>query len=183
MTDETKARPQTSFGGEPIWPKCSQPYRVEFSMSCGWVIVDPDGRESTLGYAKREHADDVAAKMTEAYWNGAYRHGASRRPFGDGDRTDPEWGDNQTRNPPEPTTGPTCDDCGCPSPDPDTLHAASGIRICNACENKAAAKAREHEPLSEDRCLQCGKRCPNATCPACQEKNVREQNDAKTRSL
>ncbi len=44
----------------------------------------------------------------------------------------------------EPTTGPVCDDCQCPSPDPDTLHAASGIRICHACEDRAA-KAREYE--------------------------------------
>lgn len=74
MTQST----QTAFGGDPIWPKGDNPYRAEFSMSCGWVIVDPDGRESTLGYARREQADDVAEKMTEAYWNGAYRHGASR---------------------------------------------------------------------------------------------------------
>lgn len=46
----------------------------------------------------------------------------------------------------EPTTGPVCDDCQCPSPDPDTLHGESGIRICHACENRAAAKAREYEP-------------------------------------
>lgn len=45
----------------------------------------------------------------------------------------------------EPTTGPVCDDCGCPSPDSDTLHSASGIRICHACEARAAAKAREYE--------------------------------------
>lgn len=45
----------------------------------------------------------------------------------------------------EPTTGPVCDDCGCPSPDPETLHEATGIRICHACEDRAAAKAREYE--------------------------------------
>lgn len=44
----------------------------------------------------------------------------------------------------EPTTGPVCDDCGCPSPEPETLHEATGIRICNACETKAAEKAREY---------------------------------------
>jgi hypothetical protein len=27
--------------------------------------------------------------------------------------------------------------------------------------------------LADDRCKQCGKRCPNATCPACQEANAR----------
>jgi len=35
-------------------------------------------------------------------------------------------------------------DCGCPSPEPETLHEATGIRICNACEAKAAEKAREY---------------------------------------
>ena len=35
------------------------------------MIVDPDGRESTLGYANQKHAEDVAEKMTYAYWQGA----------------------------------------------------------------------------------------------------------------
>jgi len=65
--------------GEPIWPKGKHPYRAEFSMSCGWVIVDPEGRESTLGYANEKQARDVAEKMTYAYWQGAYAHGAARR--------------------------------------------------------------------------------------------------------
>mgnify|MGYP007071601364 CR=1 FL=1 len=65
--------------GEPMWPRGKHPYRAEFSMSCGWVIVDPDGRESTLGYANEKHARDVAEKMTYAYWQGAYMHGATRR--------------------------------------------------------------------------------------------------------
>lgn len=51
----------------------------------------------------------------------------------------------------EPTTGPVCDDCGCPSPDPESLHEATGIRICQACEDRAAAKAREHEPSLPER--------------------------------
>ena len=56
-------------GGEPIWP-ASDGYHAEFSMSCGWVIVDPKGRESTLGYANEKQARDVAEKMTEAYQAG-----------------------------------------------------------------------------------------------------------------
>ena len=64
--------------GEPIWPKSKQPYRAEFSMSCGWVIVDHEGRESTLGYASEKQALDVAEKMTYAYWRGAYTYGATR---------------------------------------------------------------------------------------------------------
>ncbi len=99
--------------GEPIWPKGQHPYRAEFSLSCGWVIVNPEGRESTLGYANEKQARDVAEKMTYAYWRGAYTHGATRA---------------------------------------------------------------NRDELSDDRCRQCGKRCPNATCPACQEKNVREVN-------
>lgn len=35
------------------------------------------------------------------------------------------------------------------------------------------ANQRFSDTLAEDRCKQCGKRCPNATCPACQELNVR----------
>ncbi|MFN7022244.1 MAG: hypothetical protein ACK4WH_13080 [Phycisphaerales bacterium] len=100
--------------GEPIWPKGKYPFRAEFSLSCGWVIVDPDGRESTLGYANEKQARDVAEKMTYAYWQGAYRHGASR--------------------------------------------------------------SRRDDDLADDRCKQCGKRCPNATCPACQEANARAVN-------
>jgi hypothetical protein len=53
--------------GEPIWPKSKYPYRAEFSLSCGWVIVDPNGRESTLGYASEKHARDVAEMMTYAH--------------------------------------------------------------------------------------------------------------------
>jgi len=53
--------------GEPIWPKGAIPFRAEFSLSCGWVIVDPCGRESTLGYASEKQARDVAEKMTYAY--------------------------------------------------------------------------------------------------------------------
>jgi hypothetical protein len=64
--------------GEPIWPKGKHPYRAEFSMSCGWVIVDHEGRESTLGYANEKQARDVAEKMTYAYWQGAYVHGKTR---------------------------------------------------------------------------------------------------------
>lgn len=56
--------------GEPIWPKGTQPYRAEFSMSCGWVIVDPEGRESTLGYSRQATADDVAKMMSYAYRQG-----------------------------------------------------------------------------------------------------------------
>ena len=56
--------------GEPIWPRSKFPYRAEFSMSCGWVIVDREGRESTLGYASEKQARDVAEKMTYAYWLG-----------------------------------------------------------------------------------------------------------------
>lgn len=54
-----------SFGGEAVWPKAAE-YRVQFSLSCGYVIVDPDGRESTLGYANKAQAEDVASKMNEA---------------------------------------------------------------------------------------------------------------------
>jgi len=56
--------------GEPIWPKGNYPFRAEFSLSCGWVIVDPDGRESVLGYANQQQADDVAKMMTYAYQQG-----------------------------------------------------------------------------------------------------------------
>lgn len=56
--------------GEPIWPRAKHPYRAEFSMSCGWVIVDPSGRESTLGYSNERQARDVAEKMTYAYRQG-----------------------------------------------------------------------------------------------------------------
>lgn len=60
----------SAFGGELMWPKGESAYRVEFSLSCGWVIVNPDGQESTLGYANKDQAEDVAEKMNEAYQSG-----------------------------------------------------------------------------------------------------------------
>lgn len=74
--------------------------------------------------------DDPAYKMTPAE--------AKAGSFGAGERTDPEWGDNQTKNP---------------------------------------------DGLADDRCKQCGKRCPNATCPACQEQNVRRMNIPSTSEI
>lgn len=60
----------TTFGGDPIWPVGTE-YSVQFSLSCGYVIVAPDGRESTLGYIDEMTARSVAATMTEAYAAGA----------------------------------------------------------------------------------------------------------------
>lgn len=59
------------FGGDPLWPKGQHPFRAEFSLSCGWVIVDPDGRESMLGFASERQAKDVAMLMTYGYRQGA----------------------------------------------------------------------------------------------------------------
>ena len=47
-----------------------KPYRVELSLSCGWVIVDPDGHESTLGHLRRVDADRDAKVQCAAYRRG-----------------------------------------------------------------------------------------------------------------
>jgi len=47
-----------------------RPYRAELNLSCGWVIVDPDGHESTLGYLHRIDAENEADRQCKAYFRG-----------------------------------------------------------------------------------------------------------------
>lgn len=57
------------FGtGQPEWPPNSEGrYTVQFQLSCGYVIVNPAGIESTLGYQNKQQAECVAESLTEGH--------------------------------------------------------------------------------------------------------------------
>lgn len=46
----------------------------------------------------------------------------------------------------------------------------------HAAIDEMTAEAQRLGMYDEDRCTQCGKRYPGATCPACQQQNIRELN-------
>lgn len=49
----------------------------------------------------------------------------------------------------------------------------------HAAIDEMAAESQRLGLYDEDRCSQCGKRYPSATCPACQEQNIRDLNDLR----
>lgn len=44
-----------------------KPYRAESAIECGYVLVDPEGRESVLGYASKVQAEFAAEILCDEY--------------------------------------------------------------------------------------------------------------------